>query len=123
MLAEAQFDWGNGAAALETVDRALHLADDTRELISKPELLRLNGEFLESGSPEAADQYFKRSLRSARAQRSNSMELRTLTSLCRHRIEQGQRHTYRDALRKVYNRFDPGASTPDLEQARNLLSA
>ncbi|MCZ6530608.1 MAG: AAA family ATPase [Chloroflexi bacterium] len=121
MLAEAQFDRGKGAAALETVDRALHLADDTHELISKPELLRLNGEFLRSDSPKGADQYFKRSLRSARAQRSNSMELRTLTSLCQHRIEQGRRHTYRDALRKVYNRFDPGVSTPDLEQARDLL--
>jgi DNA-binding SARP family transcriptional activator/predicted ATPase len=123
MLAEAQFDWGNPAAALETVDRALHLADDTHELISKPELLRLHGEFLRPDSPIEADDYFKRSLRSARAQRSNSMELRTLSSLYQLRVEQGSRHTYGDALRRVYSRFDEGVQTPDLEQARQILTA
>ena len=123
MLSEAQFDWGNGAAAMETINRALILADATRELIGKPELLRLKGEFFRSESPESADDYFKRSLRSARAQRSNSMELRTLTVLCRNRTERGRRHTYKDALRKVYSRFDPGVQTPDLEEARELLQA
>ena len=108
---------------MEIINRALRLADETRELISKPELLRLKGEFFRSESPENADDYFKRSLRSARAQRSNSMELRTLTVLCRNRTERGQRHTYRDALRKVYSRFDPGVRTPDLEEARELLQA
>jgi tetratricopeptide (TPR) repeat protein len=121
MLAEAQFDWGDRAAALETVEQALSLADDTRELIGKPELLRLHGEFLREDSPKEADDYFKRSLRSARAQRSNSMQLRTLTSLYRHRLEQGQRHTYEDALRRVYSRFKEGVQTPDLEQARSIL--
>ncbi len=121
MLAEAQFDWGDTAAALDTVGQALHLADDTQELIGKPELLRLKGEFLEQDSPEEADDFLKRSLRSARAQRSNSMELRILNSLCRHRVERGQRHTYQDALRRVYSRFDEGVQTPDLEDARNLL--
>jgi predicted ATPase len=123
MLAEAQFDWGDLAAALETVGQALHLADDTQELIGKPELLRLKGEFLAPDSPEEADEFLKRSLRSARAQRSNSLELRTLTSLYRHRLAQGRRHTYRDALHGVYNRFAEGDQTPDLEDARNLLQA
>ena len=123
MLAEAQFDWGDRAAALETVGRALRLADDTRELIGKPELLRLHGEFLREDSPKEADDYFKRSLRSARAQRSNSMQLRALTSLCRHRLAQGQRHTYEDALRRVYSRFNEGVQTPDLEEARDLLQS
>ncbi len=123
MLAEAQFDRGDQAAALETVGRALSLANDTRELIGKPELLRLNGEFLRSDSPKEADDYLKRSLKSARAQRSNSMELRTLTSLCRHRIERGQRHTYQDALRRVYSRFKEGVRTPDLEDAHDLLQS
>jgi tetratricopeptide (TPR) repeat protein len=121
MLAESQSDWGDEGAALETVDRALRLADDTRELIGKPELLRLKGEILRSDAPDEADDYFKRSLRSARAQKSNSMELRALSDLCRHRNEQGRRHTYRDALNRVYNRFDEGVQTPDLEDARNVL--
>lgn len=121
MLAEAQFDWGDPAAALETVGQALHFADDTQELIGKPELLRLKGEFLAPDSPEEADEFLKRSLRSARAQRSNSLELRTLTSLYRHRLAQGRRHTYREALRAVYGRFAEGAQTPDLEDARDLL--
>jgi len=123
MLAEAQFDWGDPAAALETVGQALHLADDTQELIGKPELLRLKGEFLATNSPEEADEFLTRSLRSARAQRSNSLELRTLTSLYRHRLAQGRRPTYRDALREVYGRFTEGAQTPDLEDARDLLHA
>ena len=121
MLAESQSDWGDDVAALETVDRALRLADDTRELIGKPELLRLKGEILRSDAPVEADDYFKRSLRSARAQKSNSMELRALTDLCRHRIEQGRRHTYQDALTRVYKRFEEGVLTPDLEDARDLL--
>jgi len=121
MLAEAQFDWGDTAAALDTVGQALHLADDTQELIGKPELLRLKGEFLALDSPEEADDFLKRSLRSARAQRSNSLELRILTSLYRQRLAQGRRHTYRDALHGVYDRFTDGAQTPDLEDARVLL--
>ena len=123
MLAGAQFDWGDPAAALETVGQALHLADDTQEWIGKPELLRLTGAFLAPDSPEEADKFLKRSLRSARAQRSNSLELRTLTSLYRHRLAQGRRHTYRDALNRVYNRFNEGAHTLDLEDANNLLQA
>ena len=121
MLAESQSDWGDRGKSLETVDRALRLADDTRELIGKPELLRLKGEILRSDAPDEADDYFKRSLRSARAQKSNLMELRTLTDLCQLRIEQGRRHTYLDALIRVYNRFDEGVLTPDLEDARDLL--
>ena len=123
MLAEIQFDWGDRGEALKTVEQALLLADNTSELISKPELLRLNGEFLRSDSFEEADDYLKRALRSARAQRSNSMELRILTTLCQHRLEHGRSDMYQDALRGVYNRFNEGIRTPDLEDARNLLQA
>jgi hypothetical protein len=49
------------------------------------------------------------------------MELRALTDLCRHRIEQERRHTYQDALVRVYSRFDERVLTPDLEDARDLL--
>jgi hypothetical protein len=49
------------------------------------------------------------------------MELRALTDLCRHRIERERRHTYQDALARVYSRFDEGVLTPDLEDARDVL--
>ena len=123
MLAESQSDWGDDRSALETVNQALQLADNSRELIGKPELLRLKGDILRSEAPDEADDYFKRSIRSARAQKSSSMELRALTDLCRHRIEQGHRHTYRDALIRVYNRFDEGVQTRDLEDARELMGS
>ncbi len=123
MLAEAQFDRGDGSEALETVDQALKLANATHELISKPELLRLHGEFLQLESPKQANDYYKRAWRCARAQRSNSMELRTLTDLHQLRVNQGARHTYRDALQRIFNRFDDGIDTPDLARARAILEA
>ena len=95
----------------------------THELISKPELLRLHGEFLQRETPEQADDYYKRSWRCARAQRSNSMELRTLTDLHQLRVNQGARHTYRDALQRIFDRFDDGIDTPDLARARATLEA
>ena len=50
------------------------------------------------------------------------MELRAATSLAKLRMEEGQRDEARDLLAPVYDWFTEGFDTPDLIDARKLLS-
>lgn len=121
-LAETQFDHGDQAAALLSVEKALHVARSTQEMVYEPELVRLRGDFLRRESPKEADASLKQAVEMARSVRSNALLLRALVSLCRHRTELGHQHTHRSALRKVYDRFPEGDLTPDLRAAGAVLA-
>ncbi len=56
----------------------------------------------------------------ARKQRSPSMELRARLSQLKRR--EGGSARDKDALSKLWRRFEEGLDTPDLQQARALLS-
>ena len=74
------------------------------------------------GAVEAAERLFQRALEVARAQRALAWELRAATSLARLRQRQGRRDEARAALAPAYDAFTEGFATPDLMDARVLLT-
>jgi len=78
---------------------------------------------LSQGNAAQSESCFKRSIRIARQQQANSLELRAATSLARLWGDQGRRAKARDLLAPVYGWFTEGFDTPDLKDARALLDA
>jgi adenylate cyclase len=125
LLAEVLADRGRVAEAAHTLDEALVLARHTTEGLYEAELYRLRG-CLALRSPEGATSVarnraaedFARARDLAAQQRARSLELRAALSLAR----LGDA----DALRRLAELFQPfseGFDTPDLREARDLLSA
>jgi predicted ATPase/DNA-binding winged helix-turn-helix (wHTH) protein len=125
-LAEGLVSAGQPAHGLRTIDEALRLCVQRKELWCVAELLRIKGEILQHGAspqPAQAEELFVRSLEHARRQRALSWELRTVTSLARLRCLQGRREEARDVLATTYGRFSEGFATGDLKAAKALIDA
>jgi predicted ATPase len=126
-LAALARGWGrarqfeNGLAA---IDEALERSESIGERWCTAELLRIKGELLLlTGTPDcsAAEEYFQRSLDSARRQGALSWELRVGLSMCRLRVIQGRADEGRRELASLYGRFTEGFDTADLIAAKQLL--
>ncbi len=116
---------GDIAGALAGIDEALERAERNDELWCFAELQRLKGEIvLQTGRPAAAaeaEQSFHQSLDLSRRQGALSWELRTATSLAGLQRRQGRVAEARELLAPVYDRFDEGFGTRDLQAAKRLL--
>ncbi len=86
------------------------------------ELLRLKGELLLSKDEAEAESLFQRALEIARSQEAKFFELLAATNLARLWQRQGKRNEARDLLAPVYDWFTEGFDTPDLKDAKALLS-
>jgi len=87
-----------------------------------PEIMRIKGELLASGSYSSeAEYWFSRSLDLAREQSALAWELRAATSLAHLRARQGRDDDALRILRPVYDRFSEGFDTLDLRVAKRLL--
>jgi predicted ATPase len=64
----------------------------------------------------------EQALRVARQQEAKSYELRTATSMARFWGEQGRRSEARELLEPVYGWFTEGLDTPNLKEAKALLT-
>lgn len=115
-------------------DAAQTLLDETRALVEQneercweAELYRVQGELLAAqGKGAQAEDAYHRAIAVARAQQARSWELRATTSLARlwhAQPTEGSRDRARDLLQGVYDRFDEGFDTADLQEARALLYA
>jgi predicted ATPase len=125
LLAETYGTMGQPAAGLALLAEALTLADNTGERWYEPELYRLEGELLLQQSADhyaAAQACFQHALAVARAQQAKSFELRAATSLCHLWQRQGQGATARELLAPIYGWFTEGFDTPDLQEAKTLLT-
>ena len=123
-VAGVQQATGLHAEALETIESALAVSDQTDQHFFDAELYRLRGEFLlATGGPadEAAARYH-RALAIAREQGARSFELRAATSLARLWRDQGKRTEARHLLAPVYASFTEGFDTSDLIDAKALLN-
>jgi predicted ATPase len=88
-----------------------------------PELRRLEGIALwHLNRLEEGQSALEEALRLARQRQAKAYELRTATSLARLWRDQGRRAEARDLLAPVYGWFTEGFDTPDLTEARTLLS-
>jgi predicted ATPase len=75
------------------------------------------------GTPqEEAEAWLQRALNVARRQKAKSLELRVAMSLSRLWQRQGKRTEARALLAPVYGWFTEGFDTPDLQEAKALLT-
>jgi class 3 adenylate cyclase len=149
LLSETAYKAGDFDLGLETVNQALSEANRTGERCYEAELYRLRGEITLARSrvrtpesqfrqdpaandggaqPSIADSQkqaeadFLRALQGARRQHAKSWELRALMSLTPLWELQGKGGEALAQLSEVYNWFDEGLDTKDLQEARALLN-
>ncbi len=114
---------GDTDQALLAISEALAIADATRDHCYLAEVHRLRGEILLSvarrtrSSEAQADACFDLARQIARSQGATSWELRAVLSRMRLNESEETRHQ----LAEVVARFEPGADTTDLREARALL--
>ncbi|MCZ6785477.1 MAG: AAA family ATPase [Proteobacteria bacterium] len=123
MLAESQRALGRPGPALDAVDAALELADQTGSTFVNPELLRLRADLLaeRDGDRAEVEALLERSLDMARAQGARSFELRIVATQLRLAAGTDRAAGPRARLREIYEAFDEGLDTLDLRAARALL--
>jgi predicted ATPase/predicted Ser/Thr protein kinase len=124
LLAEALGRAGQLDEALAVISEALSVSLRQNDRCYEAELKRLKGELLlQQGCTAAqAGEAFQQALETARMQGAKSLELRAATSLARLYSRTGRREEGRTQLIDIYRRFTEGFETPDLTEARTLLS-
>jgi predicted ATPase len=121
----------DACAALGAVEPGLAFVERAlRELLERKELgwhaytLNIRGSLLLLvGQRAEAEASFQEALSVARSQGTRSIELRAANGLARLWNEGGSRESVRPLLQPLLEQFTPGFSTPDLDEARALLSA
>jgi tetratricopeptide (TPR) repeat protein len=115
---------GDFLAALEVVEEAIQVAEETRERRWLPQLLHAKAHSLmaATGDVGAAEDALNNSVLVARQQQARSAELRAATSLARLWRDQGKREEARDLLAPVYGWFTEGFDTLDLKEAKVLFA-
>jgi predicted ATPase len=122
--AEACAKAGRGDAALEAIEEALVISNDTGERWALTELLRVKARLLQAaGRAEAGEieAILLKSLQIARAQKARCWELRASCDLARLWQEQGHGAKALTLLQSIYGQFTEGFDTADLRDARALM--
>jgi predicted ATPase len=134
-LAEAYGKAGQTAEGLRVLEEALVAVHNNAERHYEAELYRLKGELLlQSGMQSLAlegfqlllaevEVCFRQALDVARRQQARSLELRATMSLARLWQAQGKRVEACQLLTETYSWFTEGFETPDLQEAKALLTA
>lgn len=113
------------------LDNALKVAEEADEVIertgvrwSETELLRIKGDLLLAvgGRAEEAGDYLNRAIDMARKKQARSLELRATMSLSRLLRDRGDPAEAHRILADIYSWFTEGFDTPDLKEAKALLS-
>jgi predicted ATPase len=123
LLAEACEITGQIEEGLTLSDDALQIAERIGERWVEAELNRRKGQLLlRQGHSEAAEQLYRKALSIAEEQRAKLWELRAAVSFARLRRDQGRHAEAGDLLKPVYGWFTEGFNTPDLREAKALLT-
>jgi tetratricopeptide (TPR) repeat protein len=105
------------------LDEAIQTAETTEERLFEAELFRFRGELLQSlGQSGPAEAALQRALSVAQRQGARTWELRAALSLARLWRNQGRHMQVHGILAPIYRLFTEGFETPDLLEARNILS-
>ncbi|HEX5163901.1 MAG TPA: AAA family ATPase [Thermomicrobiales bacterium] len=115
---------GAAGEGLDAVAEAFRLVERTDVRFIEASLHRLKGELLllQGGNERAAETCFRRALAVARQQEARMLELRAALSLGRLLQQQGGEGEARETLDAIYGWFSEGFDTPDLRDARELLT-
>jgi predicted ATPase len=124
-MAEVLHLAGDFPAALDVIEEAIQVAEETGERRWLPRLLHDKAQSLmaATGGASAAEDALKNSVLAARQQQARMAELRAATSLARLWRDQGKREEARDLLAQVYGWFTEGFDTLDLKEAKAQLDA
>ena len=124
LLAETFISTGDYDLAQSELDLGFASAAQNKEVISEIDLWRLKGELVlqrDAGETDVAQKLFERAIEIARSAGARSLELRAASSMHRLLTLRGL-DSENSALAELYNTFDEGLETADLEIARKLLS-
>ncbi|HSD39564.1 MAG TPA: winged helix-turn-helix domain-containing protein [Rhodocyclaceae bacterium] len=123
-LAESQRSSGNAKGALDSINEAIDLSEDTQGKFNFPDLLRTRAEVLMSlpeVAPEEVEAALSEAENCARKQGALIWELRVALTVARVHASQGKKKEAREALERVYSRFTEGFDTSDLRAAAQAL--
>jgi class 3 adenylate cyclase/predicted ATPase len=125
ILGDACTQAGRFADARQALDEGLAVAEKNDDRFQEAELHRLKGELLlaETGDEAEAECCFHRAIGTTSPERSRAWELRAVMSLARLWQRQGRTDDARRVLAAEYQTFTEGFTTPDLADARALLTA
>jgi len=116
---------GRSDEALKTIDESFRFTVRTGQHYYEAELHRLKGELLLARNPSdtaQAERCFRSAIDIARKQHARSWELRAATSLARLARGTERESEAQTILTAIYGWFTEGFNTPDLKDARALLS-
>jgi predicted ATPase len=124
LKAEAHSKVGRSDNALNIIEEALAISDETGERWAVAEVLRIKAGLLQASGRATADEIENlliKSLETARRQHALSWQLRTACDLVRLRQGQGRGDEALTLLQSIYDQFTEGFGTADLIHARTLL--
>jgi predicted ATPase len=124
LKAEAHAKLGRSDTALNIIEEALAISDETGERWAVAEVMRVKAGLLQATERAAADEIENlliKSLETARRQQALSWQLRTGCDLVRLWQGQGRGDEALTLLQSIYDQFTEGFSTADLIHARALL--
>jgi DNA-binding response OmpR family regulator/class 3 adenylate cyclase/predicted ATPase len=122
--AEGHVKAGRDKAALQAIEQALAICDDTGQRWAMAEVLRTKACILSSTGRAKSDEIeaiLLNSLEIARRQQARCWELRTSCDLARLWQRQGRNREALRLLQSVFDQFTEGFDAPDLKDASALL--
>jgi predicted ATPase/DNA-binding winged helix-turn-helix (wHTH) protein len=122
MLAEVLAQADQIDQGLHVLTEALALVDETEERFYEAELYRLRGELRLRQGHADAESWLQQALTVAQRQQAKAWELRTAVSLSYLWQQQGKRRKAYTLLSGIYHGFTEGSTTPDIQEARDLLN-
>src|SRR5262249_46187438 len=124
LKAEAHAKAGRSDTALNVIEEALAVSDETGERRAVAEVLRVKGGWFQASGRAADDEIENlliKSLETGRRQQALSWQLRTACDLARLWQGQGRGEEALTLLQSIYDQFTEGFNTTDLIHARALL--
>ena len=124
LKAQAQAKGGYSEVALQTIEQAITISNETKERWAIAEVLRLKADLLLAtgrARPDEIDALLVDSLEIARGQKARSWELRTACDLACLRQRQGRWEEAVSLLQRSYDQFSEGLETADVMHAKTLL--
>ena len=116
---------GRFGEGMTLVDETIKLIEVNGDLLFMPEALRVKASMIVSMPRPRADDaeaWFMRSLELSRRQGARAWELRTAIDLATLMVERGQSGNAQALLRPLFEQFEVGADTADLQAAERLLA-
>jgi tetratricopeptide (TPR) repeat protein len=122
LLADGLVRAAQPASAVDVLDQALLMIEETNERCLETELLRARGEARAAqGAPDAAvEQDLRAAIALAEERQARSLHLHAAVSLARYQLERGSGD--RDVLTGALAAIDDDLDAPDVREARTLVA-